>query len=125
MTTDFPDVCPQSRQFTAGKYAVKKFNSISGASTTRLYGSQPFDAQLQLRYFLGDTEMAQFLTSWHTSKGGAGIVNLGPGIYGGIDPTLAGQIKSYSWRWESPPQVESVLPGRSRIQVSLIGTLDA
>ena len=125
MATEFPNVCPQSRRFTAGKYAVKRFNSISGASSTRLYGSQPFDAQLQLDYLLDDQEMAQFLASWHVSKGGAGIVLLGTAIYGGIDPALIAQMKSYSWRWSAAPQVESVLPGRSRIQVSLIGTLDA
>ena len=124
MTTPFPNVCPQSREFTAGQYAVKRFNSVSGASSTRLYGSQPFDAQLRLRYLLDDQDMAQFLASWHASKGGAGVVTLGASIYGGIDPKLIAEMKSYSWRWASSPEVVSVLPGRSRIQVSLIGTLD-
>ena len=124
MATDFPNVCPQSRRFTAGEYAVKRFSSVSGASSTRLYGSQPFDAQLQLTYLLNDQDMAQFLASWHVSKGGAGIVNLGAAIYGGIDPALIAQMKSYSWRWSAAPQVESEKAGLSRIQVSLIGTLD-
>ena len=73
---------------------------------------------------LGDEEIAEFLASWHTSKGGSGTVMLGPAIYGGIDTTLVGQIKSYSWRWSNPPQIESVKSGLSRIQVSLTGTLD-
>lgn len=124
MTTEFPNVCPQSRQFTAGKYAVKRFNSVSGASSTRLYGSQPFDAQLQLRYLLSDSGIAQFLASYHGSKGGAGVLALPASIYGGIDPALIAQFKSYSWRWSEAPQVESVKAGLSRIQVSLVGTLD-
>ena len=125
MATAFPDVCPQSRQFTAGKYAVKRFQAYSGATTTRLYGDEPFDAQMRLRYLLTEAEMAGFLASYHESKGGAGVITLPASIYGGIDPELITQMKTYSWRWESPPQVESVLAGRSRIQVSLIGTLDA
>ena len=125
MATAFPDLCPQSRQFTAGKYAVKRFQAYSGATTTRLYGDEPFDAQLRLRYLLTDSDMAQFLASYHGSKGGAGVLVLPASIYGGIDPALIAQFKSYSWRWESPPQVESVVAGRSRIQISLIGTLDA
>ena len=124
MAIPFPDICPQSRQFTAGQYAIKRFSSISGASSTRLYGSQPFDARLQLRYLLSDAETAQFLASYHGSKGGAGVLVLPASIYGGIDPALIAQFKSYSWRWSQAPQVESVKTGLSRIQVSLIGTLD-
>ena len=125
MTTPFPDICPQSRQLTAGRYAVKRFNSVSGASSTRLYGSAPFDAQMQLRYLLTDAEMAGFLASYHESKGGADVLTLPASIYGGIDDVLRAQIKDYSWRWQSPPQIEGVMSGLSRIQVQLIGTLDS
>ena len=125
MTTSFPDICPQRRQFTAGQYAVKRFSSVSGASSTRLYGSAPFDAQLQLSYLLSDSDMADFLQSWHDSKGGAGVLQLPDGVYGGVDASLVAQIKDYSWRWSGAPQVESVRAGLSRIQVSLIGTLDS
>ena len=125
MATKFPDICPQRRSITAGKYPVKRFTAYSGASTTRLYGSKPFDAQMKLGYLLDDEQMAEFLKSYHLSKGGAGVIKLPDSVYGGIDPALRAQIKSYSWRWEAPPQLESVKSGLSRIQVSLIGTLDA
>ena len=125
MATKFPDICPQSRQLTAGKYAVKRFQAYSGATTTRLYGDKPFDAQMRLRYLLNDEQMAEFLKSYHQSKGGAGVINLPASIYGGIDDVLKAQIKDYSWRWQAPPQIEGVMSGLSRIQVSLIGTLDA
>ena len=125
MSFPFPNICPQRRSITAGKYPVKRFTAYSGASTTRLYGDKPFEARMRLGYLLGDEEMAEFLKSYHDSKGGAGVLVLPASVYGGIDPVLRAQIKSYSWRWDAPPQLESLNSGLSRIQVSLIGTLDA
>ena len=125
MTTPFPDFCPQKRRFTAGQYAVKRFDSISGASTTRLYGSKAFNAQLQLDFLLSDDGVADLLRSYHDSYGGADDLNLPETVYGGMSKNLQEQIRDYYlWRWSSAPQIESVLPGRSRIQVTLIGTLD-
>ena len=126
MTVDFPALCPTRRSLRAGEYPTKRFDSISGASVTRLYGSKAFNAQLQLTYLLGDDDMAAVLQSYHASYGGADDLNLPEIVYGGMSEDLQAQIRSYySWRWSAPPSVESVFPGRSRIQVTLIGTLDA
>ena len=124
MPTAFPDVCPQQRQFNAGKYATTRFTSLSGASVTRLYGDEPFEATLQVSYLLTDAQAAPFLESWHNAKGAADTLALPASIYGGMDSALTDQIQTYSWRWSKPPRIESVMAGRSRIQVSLVGTLD-
>ena len=125
MTVDFPSLTPQRRSLQPGKYPVKRFDSISGASVTRLYGSKAFNAQLQLEYLLSDDDMAAVLQSYHASYGGAEVLNLPAVVYGGMSTELQAQIRDYySWRWSGSPQVVSVMPGRSRIKVTLIGTLD-
>ena len=125
MTVDFPALCPTRRSLRAGEYPTKRFDSISGASVTRLYGSKAFNAQLQLSFLLSDEDMAAVLQSYHDSYGGADDLNLPEEVYGGMSETLRTQVRDYySWRWDAPPSVESLLPGRSRIQVTLIGTLD-
>ena len=124
MPTAFPNVCPQKRQFNAGKYPTKRFTSYSGASVTRLYGNAPFEATLQVSYLLTDAETAPFLKCWHDAKGDSDTLTLPKKIYGGMDSTLTDEIGTYSWRWSAPPRIQSVMAGRSRIEVSLVGTLD-
>ena len=125
MTVDFPALCPTRRSLRAGSYPARRYESISGASITRLYGSKAFNAELTLSFLLGDDDMAAVLKSYHDSYGGADDLNLPEIVYGGMSDDLRAQIRDYySWRWNAPPSVESLFPGRSRIQVTLIGTLD-
>ena len=126
MTTDFPSFCPTRRSLTAGTYPVKRFDSISGAGVTRLYGSKASNAELQLDYSLSDDETAVMLASYHDSYGGGDDLAIPAAVYGGMSVSLQAQIRDYyTWRWSGAPQVESLLPGRSRIRVTLVGTLDS
>ena len=126
MSVQFPAVCPTRRSFTPGEYPTKQYSSISGASVTRLYGNRAFDAQMSLDFVLGDTDTNAVLTSWHESKGGAYVLDLPDSVFAGVSADLVGQIPTYlKWRWAEMPSVESLFPGRSRVQAKLIATLDA
>lgn len=109
----------------AGQYPVKRFTSISGAGTSRLYGSKAFDAQLELEFFLDDDSTALLLSAYHDSKGGYEVLDLPANIYSGMSSDLQDQIRDYySWRFAGPPTSQSVMPGRSKISVTLVGGLD-
>ncbi len=124
MSIDFPEICPTRRSFTPGEYPTKRFTSISGAGTTRVYGSKAFNATLTLEFLLDDLDTQAILQSWHDSLGGAKTLTLPETIFEGMNGPEE-EIPNYlNWRWSQTPTVESVLPNRSRIQVSLIGTLD-
>lgn len=126
MTVSFPALCPFRRSYTPGKYATKRFSSISGAGSTRLYGSKAFDATLELEFAAADPDLTSILKSWHDSKGGAYVLTLPAIIFDGIELSTRGQIPEYlNWRWAEMPAVESLFPGRSRVMVQLIATLDA
>ena len=122
---DFPDLCPVTRRLTPGNYPTRRFTAINGAGRTRLYGSKAFDATLDLEYLLSDDDLAVLLQSYHDSKGSFTALTMGTQPFQGISPTLMAQIPSYlSWRWADTPVVQSLLPGRSRVQIRLVATLD-
>ena len=54
---DFPSICPVSRRFKAAQFPTKRFTSISGAGTTRLYGSKGFDATLDVQFLVDDEHL--------------------------------------------------------------------
>ena len=121
----FPSLCPVRRTLTPGQYATRRFTAINGAGRTRLYGSKAFDATLDLEYLLGDDELASLLESYHTSFGAYKTLTLTGQVFEGISPTVMAQIPNYlSWRWADTPTVDSLLPGRSRVRVRLVATLD-
>ena len=122
---DFPAFCPTRRTFTPGKYPTRRFNAINGAGRTRLYGSKAFDATLDLEYLLNDADLAELLEVYHNSKGEFTALTLGSQVFEGLSPQVQAQIPSYlSWRWGEVPVVDSLLPGRSRVRVRLVATLD-
>jgi len=126
MTTAYPDLCPTRRAWTPGNYATRRFNAINGAGTTRLYGSRAFDATLSIEYLLTDEELAELLECYHEARGSFDELDLPEEIFIGLGPEVQAEIPDYlTWRWEDTPQIESVAPGRSRVRVNLVGTLDS
>ena len=128
MTTSFGqlDTCgPTKRTFVPGQYATKRFASISGAGTTRLYGSKAFDTQLRLTFMLNDEDTCVVLKCWDDAYGTYDVINLPEEFFAGSSPILDCGVPDYlNWRWAEAPSVESLLPGRSRVQVNLVATLD-
>ena len=129
MATSFDalETCgPTRRTFVPGKFATKRFSSISGTGTTRLYGSKAFDAQLQMTFILNDDDTCAFLKCWNDAYGNYDTIELPQEFFAGSSPVLDCGVPSYlNWRWAEAPSVESLLPGRSRVQINLIATLDA
>jgi hypothetical protein len=129
MTTSFGplETCgPTRRTYIPGKFATKRFDSISGAGTTRLYGSKAFDAQLKMTFVLSDADTCAFLKCWEAAYGDYDTLTLPAEFFAGASAALDRCVPDYlNWRWADAPSVESLFPGRSRVQVNLIATLDA
>tara|TARA_R100000951_G_scaffold105312_1_gene99037 strand:+ start:2947 stop:3327 length:381 start_codon:yes stop_codon:yes gene_type:complete len=125
MAVSFPSLTPTQRTYTVGEYPTKRFNSISGAGTTRLYGSKAFDAVLDLRFSVNDADLAKILECFNSAYGPGTELNLPQNIFNGMSSALQAQIPNYvNWRWQETPQVRSVFNDRSSVTVKLIGTLD-
>ena len=117
---------PTRRSFTPGRFPTKRFDSISGAGTTRLYGSKAFSATLQLTFILNDEDTCAFLKCWDDAYGDYDTIELPDEFFAGSSPVLDCGVPDYlNWRWAEAPSVESLFPGRSRVQVNLVATLDS
>ena len=125
MAKDYPGLCPISRRYTPGKFATKRFNSISGAGATRLYGSKHFDAEMDLEYLVNDEQLEEILASYNDSMGEYHTLNVPSNVFAGMSDGVQSQMAaSLNWRWKERPQIESVQPHLSRVRVNLIATLD-
>ena len=125
MRVKYPDIKPQKRTYRPAEYATKKFTSVAGTTSVRLYGSRPADATVFLTYTCSDAWVEAFLRSWHESKGGFYTLYLPEEVWAGMDTTLHQWMPSdLDWRWLERPRMESLQPDLSRVETRLIGTLE-
>lgn len=122
----FPPVKPSSRRVTQGQYAVKRFNSISGTGTTRAYGSQPFNAALELEFSnIRDAIAVQIVDAYEAANGSKSALVLPPELWSGMEGELQLRMqRDYTWRFADQPQLTSVRPGLSSMTVRLEGQRD-
>ena len=122
---EFPSLCPVRRVFNAAQFPTKRFTSISGAGTTRLYGNKAFDATLQLEFLADDKAIKGVVQNWYDSMGSYLPVSLPDTVYAGQSNLLGAVTPDYlEWHWEKEPIITSVQPNLSRVQVNLIAHLE-
>ena len=122
----FPSLQPTNREFNPGDWPIKKFNSQSGAEVRILYGNQRTNATLQLGYAnVSDGNAQLFLDDYEANFGTLRTFTIPAetragwtGTGSSIDAPPGAQ-----WRYESPPSVQSVSPGRSSVTVNLVAVI--
>ncbi len=126
MTTPFPAIAPTSRSYKLGSYPVKRFTSIAGTGVSRIYGSQPSAATLDLEFGnKGDAVALAITTAYEAARGSFGVLSLPPEVWAGMDQDLQEQLqRDYTWRFSERPSITSVKAGVSTIQVNLEGQRD-
>ncbi len=124
---DYPQLAPSSRSFDPGDYAVKKYNAQDGAEFRILYGDKRVGMRMQLTYSnIADSYAQDFVEHFHEMKGTFTQFILGTGNAGAkkgweADPNYLGsEFWGSRWRYEKAPQLQSVYPGVSTVNVSLI-----
>jgi len=129
----FPDVLPTSRSYTPGVYPQTEFVAQNGAKSVIRYGNKKTDAKLTLGFTnITDLEANEILDlydtvnsvydyiSFSTTNGLAGIKN------NNLEKKQAEKDESFKlrYRFDGPPTVTSVFPGRSNVQCKFVGCLD-
>lgn len=120
----YPNLVPTSRSFSPGDFANKKFSAQDGAEFRILYGDKRVGMTLQLTYAnITDQEAELFLDHYHEMKGTYTTFiftdsNTKGGWGGNVDAIGVSSWGS-QWRYDSPPQVQSVYPGVSTVTVNL------
>jgi len=123
----FPTLKPSSRTFDAGDWPVKTFRSQNGSETRILYGSNRTGMSLQLSYNnIADADAELFLDHYNEVQGTYGTFTLSTGVrsgWAGNTDALGAAASGNTWRYADAPQVQSVKPGISSVQIKLVGVL--
>lgn len=137
MASKFPSMRPTTRKFTMGDYPSKTYTSLSGAIFKRAFGNKATGYTMDLTYKnIGDTAEVrplsgtakQILDHYNSVDGTFDKFSLPDRMFAGMDDSLESLIQApsnISWRYASPPEVQSVQAGISTVTVKLIGEIDA
>jgi hypothetical protein len=118
-----PELSPTKRSFQQGRWPTKRFVSMNGSSTTRIYGDHSTEASLDLEFLVDDNAMESILACFRRAEGAYQEVVLTDAMFDGTSNSV---FPDYlKWHWVEAPAVSSVQPDLSRVTVKLIGLLEA
>jgi hypothetical protein len=126
----FPEnISPTSRSYRPGRLPETKFQALNGAVSFVQYGQNFVDAELTLNFAnINDDKVLEILQHYSSvvgddyvrfgrTKGFQGMaINL-------VENGLENGTDLLRWRYKEPPQVQSVYPGISSVQLAFIGVL--
>jgi hypothetical protein len=140
----FPNIEPSQRQYTPGTFPTRDFQGLNGALTTLQYGSKEVDSKLEMTFqnITDDQAMEIFDNYLKVNNGRRGSTGerdyllfspaaSHPALAGIRNTELRERIAEripngpqLRYRYEEPPVITSVFPGRSTVQIKLRGYLE-
>jgi len=136
----FPTIKPSSRSYTPGTYPQVEFVAQNGAKTVLRYGNKKVDAKLSLGFTnITDSQANEILNLYEEVNSDYDYISFtSANALAGIasPPTLTstlidkmGEINASGntmlrYRFDGPPTVSSVRPGRSNVQCKFVACLD-
>ena len=130
----FPNIKPSSRSYTPGTYPQVEFVAQNGAKTVLRYGNKKVDAKLSLGFTnITDSQASEILDLYEevnsdydyisfTSANALAGINSSSLINNMAEKDSNGVKLRY--RFDGPPSVSSVRPGRSNVQCKFVACLD-
>ena len=132
---DFPNIKPTSRTYTPGKYPQAEFVAQNGAKTILRYGNKPVNAKLTLGFTnITDAQANQILEKYEEVNSVYDYIHFpsDSSIAGVNNAALRSRFQERDtsgntllrYRFDGPPTVTSVRPGRSNVQCKFVACLD-
>ena len=130
----FPNIKPSSRSYTPGRYPQVEFVAQNGAKSVLRYGNKKVDAKLNLGFTnITDSQANEILNLYEevnsdydyiffTSANALAGVNSSSLVNNMAEKDSNGVKLRY--RFDGPPSVSSVRPGRSNVQCKFVACLD-
>ena len=122
----FPTIAPTSRQYSAGDWPVRTFQSQSGSEVRLLYGNRRVGHTLTLQYSnITDAEAESFFTDYYAQKGTFSVFAI-PNLVSGIGAGWQGSSDFFkagvgaTWRYAEAPVMTAVYPGVSSVTITLV-----
>lgn len=126
MTTAFPQITPTEMSHTLGQYPVKRFTTIAGTGTSRIYGNQPFNAGISVQFSNIRNDVAlSIVDAYEQARGAFSALSLPTEFWKATSDGLRERFqRDYSWRFAEQPQFTPGPPGLSSVTVRLEGQRD-
>ena len=123
-----PDIIPTSRTYKPGKLPETTFEARNGAVSFVQYGQNFVNAELTMNFAnINDGKATQILQHYAQVLGDDYVVFDSNAGFQGMDVGLVGGLENgrglLRWRYSDAPQITSVYPGVSSVQVQFIGFL--
>ena len=126
----FPEgIPPSSRSYKPGKLPETVFESQNGSISFVSYGQNFVNAELTLNFANINDDKAALILQHYASVVGDDYVAFGAtqGLQGMGSELIQNGIQTgnelLKWRYSDAPQVQSVYPGVSSVQVQFVGVL--
>ena len=140
--TDFPAVlpAPSTRTYSPGQYPQVEFEAQNGVKTVVRYGKNRTGSSLSLSYNnISDDLAGHIIANYVAVMSVYDYVDFeNSKAMDGIEDTQAGsgfslrkymkespEFSAQKWRYDGPPEVTSVVPGRSNVQCKFVACLDS
>jgi len=130
----FPNIKPSSRSYTPGTYPQTEFVAQNGAKSVIRYGNKKTDAKLTLGFTnITDSQANEILEKYEEVNSVYDYVSFGltNGLAGINNNDLIFKVDEADpngvrlrYRFDGPPTVTSVRPGRSNVQCKFVACLD-
>jgi hypothetical protein len=121
----FPTIQPTSRSYDPGDWPSKTYSALSGAEIRIRYGNLRTNAKLSLGYDnIPDAQAELFLTHYYEVTGTFQTFSVpteSASGWAGSSTAFSPGSTGTAFRYAAAPQITSVRPGRSSVQVELIG----
>ena len=124
------NIIPSTRSYSPGEYPQNEFQALNGVKTIIRYGKRRYNSSLTLGFNnISDVDAAAILQNYEDINSVWDEVTFnGTGVVEGA----SSQMQSYfvertelKWRYDGPPTVTSVYPGRSNVECKFVACLDS
>ena len=131
---------PSARSYSPGEYPQNEFQALNGVKTVIRYGKRRYNSTLTLAYNnITDDLAGHIISNYVEVMSVYDYVEFeGSRAIDGVEDTQTGsglalskymkeddQFSAQKWRYDGPPTVTSVFPGRSNVECKFVACLDS
>lgn len=116
--------CATSLEVTPGAHPTQQYRAISGATRTRVFGSQPVGATITAQFIATPQQAADAFAQYHQTFSGAKGVGIPTDLFTGHEPLLAALPTNLSWHFAREPQASPQFRGRVQLSVEFQGRIE-
>ena len=124
------NITPSTRTYSPGEYPQNEFQALNGVKTIIRYGKYRYNSTLTLGFNnIEDSDAAAILQNYQDVNSVWDEVTFnGTGVIEGASSQLQSffvERTELKWRYDGPPTVTSVYPGRSNVECKFVACLDS